>query len=238
MLRLGVTSVIAGWFVMLGASFHGKLTISLGVLSTDFHKCRPSRRPCAARGHPTNVPARKGNAWVSIIRFGVRNWDLPALIYWLDRTQLEALCVLASLGLLGRHAITCFAIEERVLVAGFPRVDGGGEKRGGAMGAQKDILKKMWRLSGVVQQIVRLLLSFSIPCSYCSDHSCSGLPVPGPGLRLDRLVRCPLFSTVNIGDIYTRAVPQRTIPADTTLSEGATRLAISTILPVGVMGLQ
>jgi hypothetical protein len=79
---------------------------------------------------------------------------------WFGWTKLQVLSVLTSLGLLGAHAITCFAAEESVLVTGSPRVDGGGQKRRGAMGALKDF-------PGVVRQIVRLP-SFSIPRAYCS----------------------------------------------------------------------
>jgi len=45
------------------------------------------------------------------------------------------------------------------------------------------------------------------------------------------------FSTVYIGDIYTHAVPPPTIPADTTLSEQATRVGFRALLFSALIGL-
>jgi solute carrier family 45 protein 1/2/4 len=168
MLILGFTSGIAGWFATPGTSFHGKLTIWLAVLSIyiiDFsvNAVQAADRALLVDTLPTSQQER-GNAWAgrmlsfgSVIGFWVGNWDLPALMPWFGRTQLQVLCVLTSLGLLGAHAITCVAVRERVLVAGSPRVDGGRQKKRGAMGALKDIWENVWRLPGVIQHIVRLL---------------------------------------------------------------------------------
>jgi len=89
----------------------------------------------------------------SVIGFWVGNWDLPALFPWFGRTQLQVLCVVTSLGLLIAHAITCFAVKERVLVSS--RVGGGGRKKRGMIGILKDIWENAWKLPKVIQHIVR-----------------------------------------------------------------------------------
>lgn len=165
MLILGFTPSVAGWFTTPGTSFHSTLTIWLAVLSIyiiDFsiNAVQAADRALLVDTLPTSQQER-GNAWAgrmlsfgSVVGFWVGNWDLPVLMPWLGRTQLQVLCVLSSLGLLAAHAITCFAVKERVLIAGSPRVDGGGRKKRGAMGALKDIWENMWRLPRVIQQIV------------------------------------------------------------------------------------
>lgn len=167
MLVLGFTPFVAGWFATPGTSFHGKLTIWFAVLSIyiiDFsiNAVQAADRALLVDTLPSSQQER-GNAWAgrmlsfgSVLGFWVGNWDLPVLMPWFGRTQLQVLCVLTSLGLLAAHALTCLAVKERVLLAAS-RVDGGARKKRGAMSALKDIWENVWRLPRVVQQIVRPL---------------------------------------------------------------------------------
>lgn len=45
------------------------------------------------------------------------NVDLPAILPWLGKTQLEVLAVLASLLLFGAHAVTSALVKEKVLLS-------------------------------------------------------------------------------------------------------------------------
>jgi len=165
MLILGFTSFVAGWFSTPGSSFHSTLTIWFAVLSIyiiDFsiNAVQAADRALLVDTLPTSQQER-GNAWAgrmlsfgSVVGFWVGNWDLPALMPWFGRTQLQVLCVLTSLGLLAAHALTCFAVRERVLVADSSRVEGGGRQKRGAVGALKDIWENVWKLPRVIQQIV------------------------------------------------------------------------------------
>lgn len=191
MLILGFTSSVAGWFSTPDTSFHSTLTIWLAVFSIyiiDFsiNAVQAADRALLVDTLPTSQQDR-GNAWAgrmlsfgSVVGFWVGNWDLPKLMPWFGRTQLQVLCVLTSLGLLAAHAITCFAVRERVLVT---RVDDGGrQKKRGAMGALKDIWENVWKLPRVIQQIV--CRSFCI----CSVLICVWSAVLGPILRVGGLV--------------------------------------------------
>ena len=168
MLILGFTPFVASWFATPGTSFHDKLTIWFAVLAIyiiDFsiNAVQAADRALLVDTLPSSQQER-GNAWAgrmlsfgSVVGFWVGNWDLPALMPWFGRSQLQVLCVLTSLGLLAAHALTCFAVKERVLVAGPSRVDGGARRKKGAMSALKDIWENVWKLPRVVQQIVRPL---------------------------------------------------------------------------------
>ena len=200
MLILGFTPSVAGWFATPGSSFHGTLTIWFAVLSIyiiDFsiNAVQAADRALLVDTLPSSQQER-GNAWAgrmlsfgSVIGFWVGNWDLPALMPWFGRTQLQVLCVLTSLGSLAAHALTCFAVKERVLVAGPSRVDGGARRKRGVMSALKDIWENVWKLPRVVQQIVCPLFSHS----FCPLTIFVWPAVLGPILRLDRLVPCPFL---------------------------------------------
>jgi solute carrier family 45 protein 1/2/4 len=166
MLILGFTSSVAGWFATPGTSFHSTLTIwfavfSIYVIDFSINAVQAADRALLVDTLPSSQQER-GNAWAgrmlsfgSVIGFWVGNWDLPALVPWFGRTQLQVLCVLTSLGLLAAHALTCLAVKERVLIASSSRVDGGAGKTRGTMSALKDIWENVWKLPRVVQQIVR-----------------------------------------------------------------------------------
>lgn len=64
-----------------------------------------------------------GNAWAgrmfglgSVAGFFIGGVNLPKILPWLGRTQLEVLCVVSSTLLLVFHGITAGAVEEKVLV--------------------------------------------------------------------------------------------------------------------------
>ena len=190
MLILGFTPSVAGWLSTPGTSFHGTLTIWFAVLSIyiiDFsiNAVQAADRALLVDTLPSSQQER-GNAWAgrmlsfgSVIGFWVGNWDLPALMPWFGRTQLQVLCVLTSLGLLAAHALTCVAVKERVLVAGSSRVDSGARRKRGVVSALKDIWENVWKLPRVVQQIVCPLSShsfcpltiFRLTCSAWSNSS-------------------------------------------------------------------
>jgi len=166
MLILGFTSSVASWFAAAGTSFHSVLTIWLAVLSIyiiDFsiNAVQAADRALLVDTLPTSQQER-GNAWAgrmlsfgSVLGFWVGNWDLPVLMPWFGRTQLQVLCVVTSLGLLAAHALTCFAVKERVLVAGSSHAGGGAQRNRGVVSALKDIWENVWKLPRVIQQIVR-----------------------------------------------------------------------------------
>ncbi|KIM23207.1 hypothetical protein M408DRAFT_332490 [Serendipita vermifera MAFF 305830] len=128
MLLLGFTKDVASWFLDRDSPANANLTIWLAVFAIyciDFsiNAVQAADRALLVDTLPTSQQER-GNAWAgrmlsvgSVVGFFVGNLPLPTVFPFLGRTHLQVLCVITSFLLILAHIVTCFTVEERILLA-------------------------------------------------------------------------------------------------------------------------
>ncbi|KAJ7594111.1 major facilitator superfamily domain-containing protein [Mycena floridula] len=101
-----------------------------------------------------------GNAWAacmlgigSVVGFFVGNLDIPVIIPFLGRTQLQGLTVIGSLVLLLAHLVTAFSVTEKVMVKNVHETPAGGPLFKSFTSEVTEIFTNMWTLPRVIRQI-------------------------------------------------------------------------------------
>ncbi|PPQ98305.1 hypothetical protein CVT26_013500 [Gymnopilus dilepis] len=146
-----------------------------------------------------------GNAWAarmlgigSVVGFFVGNIDLPDMLPFLGKTQLEVLAVIVSFLLLAVHLLMAWAVKERVLLKSTSPE--GKARRKTFSQEMKDIWVNMRTLPRVIRQIVSCAYGSTILSLTLSSAWIAWFPVL-------------FYSTLYIGDIYKRSSP---LPSDST----------------------
>lgn len=211
MLLLGFTRPVASVFTGWDNDSNDMLTIWLAVLSIfliDFsiNAVQAVDRALLVDTLPSSAQA-SGNAWAarmlgvgSVVGFFVGNINLPRILPFLGKSQLQVLSVVVSLLLVGGHLVTAGLVKERVLLQN----DIDGQRRHGKSFLQelKDIWTNMLTLPRVIRQIC--IIQFFAWIAW--------FPVL-------------FYSTIYIGDLYKRSTPAVGTPdAQAALEAEATRL--------------
>lgn len=128
LLVFGYTREVASVFTTRGSQAHSTLTIWLAVFAVyalDFaiNGVQATDRALIVDVLPVSQQ-EEANAWVarlsgmgSILGFWIGNVDLLGPFSFLGDSQIKILSVFASLTLVFAHAITIFAVEERILLS-------------------------------------------------------------------------------------------------------------------------
>ncbi|KAG8819218.1 hypothetical protein FRC17_010548 [Serendipita sp. 399] len=244
LLLLGFTKEVVSWFISPDSSANATVTIWLAVIAIyciDFsiNAVQAVDRALLVDILPTGQQER-GQAWAgrmlsvgSVVGFWVGHLSLPVHFPFLGKTQLQVLCVLTSLLLIGSHLITALSVKERVLLPAGLHQDiastESGTRRGwrhfaiakttenktGTNSAFKDIWANVKTLPPNIRRICMIQFFSWI----------GWFPVL-------------FFSTVYVGEVYTLSLPPSQVnsstPDDATLV-GASALFNSSILGLGTI---
>ncbi|KAG8742420.1 hypothetical protein FRC10_001554 [Ceratobasidium sp. 414] len=161
-----------------------------------------------------------GNAWAgrmfglgSVAGFFIGGVNLPQVIPWLGRTQLEVLSIVSSALLLGLHGVTAGAVEEKVLVTDGSASEGNVFVR---------IFKDIWDNILTLPRTIRSICMVQFLC----------VPVY-PLSKLIPIAWFPVlfYSSTWVGDIYKVAqIANGRANNDSTLQDEATRAASLALL--------
>ncbi|PPQ68885.1 hypothetical protein CVT25_009008 [Psilocybe cyanescens] len=162
MLLLGFTRPFASIFTDRNTDENDILTIWLAVFSVyliDFsvNAVQTIDRALLVDTLPPSEQAA-GNAWAarmlgvgSVVGFFVGNIDLPRLLPFLGKSQLQVLSVLVSLFFLGAHVFMAILVKEKVLLKSFSA--DGKSNRKSFTNEMKDIWANIRTLPYVIRQI-------------------------------------------------------------------------------------
>ncbi|KAF8148425.1 major facilitator superfamily domain-containing protein [Crassisporium funariophilum] len=211
MLLLGFTRPVASIFTGWNNDSNDTLTIWLAVLAIyliDFsiNAVQAVDRALLVDTLPSSSQA-SGNAWAarmlgvgSVVGFFVGGIDLPRLLPFLGKSQLQVLSVVVSVLLLGGHLIMAGLVKERVLLKSFSA--DGKSNRKSFLQEIKDIWSNIRTLPRVIKQIC--IIQFFAWIAW--------FPVL-------------FYSTIYVGDLHKRVSPAATsTEAQATLDAEATRL--------------
>ncbi|PPQ81361.1 hypothetical protein CVT25_015468 [Psilocybe cyanescens] len=211
MLLLGFTRPFASIFTDWNTNANNILTIWLAVLSIyliDFsiNAVQAVDRALLVDTLPPSEQAA-GNAWAarmlgvgSVVGFFVGNIDLPRLLPFLGKSQLQVLSVVVSLLLLGGHVFMAILVKEKVLLKSFSA--DGKSNRKSFTNEMKDIWANIRTLPYVIRQIC--IIQFFAWIAW--------FPVL-------------FYSTIYVGDLHKRASPIATTDDElAALDAEATRL--------------
>ncbi|KAG8860488.1 hypothetical protein FRC20_011607, partial [Serendipita sp. 405] len=241
LLLLGFTKEIVSWFISPDSPANATITIWLAVISIyciDFsiNAVQAVDRALLVDTLPT-AQQERGQAWAgrmlsvgSVLGFWVGQLPLPIHFPFFGKTQLQVLCVLTSLLLIGAHLITALSVRERVLLASGLHQDvtatESGTRRGwrhfavsktpdnkpGAFSAFKDIWENVKILPPNIRRICMIQFFSWI----------GWFPVL-------------FFSTVYVGEIYTLSLPPEQVKSST--PEDATIVGAAALFDSSILGL-
>ncbi|CAD6566115.1 MAG: hypothetical protein CYPHOPRED_000358 [Cyphobasidiales sp. Tagirdzhanova-0007] len=151
LLVFGYTRELASIFTSWGSNAHTTLTIWLAVLSVYALDFAINGVMAADRALIVDVlpvsQQEEANAWAarlagagSILGFWVGNVDLTSSFGFLGSTQIKILSLFAIIAMMATHAVTIFAVEERVLLD-----DGDVGTATGRRNIVVESLKDIWR---------------------------------------------------------------------------------------------
>ncbi|KAG8712649.1 hypothetical protein FRC09_019623 [Ceratobasidium sp. 395] len=129
LLMLGFTREFSGVFGGVRSSLLGIAVYAIFCIDFSINAVQAVDRALLVDILPPSLQAA-GNAWAgrmfglgSVAGFFIGGVNLPRVIPWLGRTQLEVLSIVSSALLLGLHGVTAGSVEEKVLVTdGFVSV--------------------------------------------------------------------------------------------------------------------
>ncbi|KAF8963511.1 major facilitator superfamily domain-containing protein [Flammula alnicola] len=211
MLLLGFTRAVASIFTGWDNDSNDALTIWLAVLAIyliDFsiNAVQAVDRALLVDTLPSSDQAA-GNAWAarmlgvgSVVGFFIGNINLPRLLPFLGKTQLQVLSVIVSLLLLGGHTVMASLVKEKVLIKSLSA--DGKSNRKSFVQETREIWGNMRTLPRVIRQIC--IIQFFAWIAW--------FPIL-------------FYSTIYVGDLYKLGSPAATTDEEqSALDAEATRL--------------
>lgn len=218
LLMLGFTREFSGVFGGSNSLTIGVAVYAIFCIDFSINAVQATDRALLVDILPPSLQAA-GNAWAgrmfglgSVAGFFIGGVNLPKILPWLGRTQLEVLCVVSSTLLLVFHGITAGAVEEKVLV-----MDGSATDANVLVRIFKDIWDNILTLPRTIRSI----------CMVQFFSWIAWFPVL-------------FYSSTWVGDIYkAAAIANGRAEDDPTLPDEATRagslaLLYSSVLSLGI----